>query len=142
MVTRRVSVLAVLQVQSMYRGRCGRGVDVAHIELICSIWNCHNFLFFMTFQNQKLGDVPSSIILNMMKKEKEKLGERTKIKNFIGLEYYFEVRTQECTDSTHNVLTEVVIRFMDFSLEKLEFSINQSFFEGKVKKFRLQSTQL
>ena len=82
MVTRRVSVLAVLQVQSMYRGRCGRGVDVAHIELICSIWNCHNFLFFMTFQNQKLGDVPSSIILNMMKKEKEKLGERTKIKNW------------------------------------------------------------
>ena len=36
----------------------------------------------MTFQNQKLGDVPSSIILNMMKKEKEKLGERTKIKNW------------------------------------------------------------
>ena len=82
MVTRRVSVLAVLQVQCMSRGCCGRGVDVAHIELICSIWNCHNFLFFMTFQNQKLGDVPSSIILNMMKKEKEKLGERTKIKNW------------------------------------------------------------
>ena len=69
----RVSVLAVLQIQYMNRCRCSRGVDVdvAHIELICSTWNCNNSTSNFFLHDISKSKTWSSIILNMWWKKKK-----------------------------------------------------------------------